>query len=93
MIDPPSPALLSEQLRHLGTLYKAKIDALESRSQSDRDMYLHRINSLEKQIQDHETRIRTATEGVTQFKLFYGLASGGSSIMSIIALIKSFFSF
>jgi hypothetical protein len=49
-----------------------------------------RLGRLEEQMSDHETRIRTATEGVTQFKLFSGLASGGSGLMSLVAILKSF---
>ena len=88
-----SPELLTEQLRHINTLYTARLDALNARLESDREMYQHRISQLEDQIRDHENRIRTATEGVTQFKLFSGLASGGSSVMSLIALLKTLLNF
>ncbi|MCK4815664.1 hypothetical protein KA005_07840, partial [bacterium] len=33
----------------------------------------HRLNYLEKQVEDHEARLREATEGVTQFKVRSGL--------------------
>jgi len=85
--------LLTEQLKHLNTLYKARIDALEEKLRHTKEISDHRLATLEALTQDHETRIREATQGVTQFKLFSGLASGGSGIMSIVALIKAFFSF
>lgn len=51
-----------------------------------------RLLMLEETIKDHEQRIRAATDGVTQFKIFSSLSSGGSSIIAIIALIKTFLS-
>jgi hypothetical protein len=46
---------------------------------------------LEERAGDHETRIRAATDGVTQFKMWAGFASGGSGIVSLIALLRAFF--
>lgn len=87
----PNPDLIAEQIKHIQTFYNGRLSSLEDRITSQRDFYEHRIKILEEQIRDHETRIRTATEGVTQFKLFSGLASGGSSLISLAALVKTFF--
>jgi hypothetical protein len=86
-----STALLTEQLRHANVLLQAQIKTLDARLAHQQAMNQQRLTMLEEQIRDHETRIRTATEGVTQFKLFSGLASGGSGLMSLVALIKTFF--
>jgi len=85
-----STALLTEQLRHANALLQAQIKTLDARLVHQQAMNQQRLAMLEEQIRDHETRIRTATEGVTQFKLFSGLASGGSGLMSLVALIKAF---
>ncbi len=85
-----STALLTEQLRHANALLQAQIKTLDARLAHQQAMNQQRLAMLEEQIRDHETRIRTATEGVTQFKLFSGLASGGSGLMSMVALIKAF---
>ncbi|MDW7755595.1 MAG: hypothetical protein SCH68_10565 [Brevefilum sp.] len=85
-----STALLTEQLRHANALLQAQIKTLDARLAHQQAMNQQRLAMLEEQIRDHETRIRTATEGVTQFKLFSGLASGGSGLMSLVALIKAF---
>ena len=85
--------LLTEQLKHLNTLYKARFDALEEKLRHNKEVHDHRLDALESLTADHETRIREATQGVTQFKLFSGLASGGSGLMSLVALIKAFFNF
>ncbi|HAF48167.1 MAG TPA: hypothetical protein DCL08_02870 [Anaerolineaceae bacterium] len=83
-------ALLTEQLRHANALLQAQIKTLDARLAHQQAMNQQRLAMLEEQIRDHETRIRTATEGVTQFKLFSGLASGGSGLMSLVALVKAF---
>jgi hypothetical protein len=85
-----STALLTEQLRHANALLQAQIKTLDARLAHQQAMNQQRLAMLEEQIRDHETRIRTATEGVTQFKLFSGLASGGSGLMSLVALVKAF---
>ncbi len=90
--------LISEQLGRLRDNIEArfqKIDALichqnqldEERLRSLRS----EVDELKKIRDDHEQRIRNATDGVTQFKMFSGLANGGSSILSVIALLRSFF--
>ena len=78
-MDDRQAALLTEQLSHANHLLQAQIKALEAR-----------LAFLEEDVRDHEKRIRSATEGVTQFKLFSGLASGGSGLMSLAALLRTF---
>jgi len=89
----PTTLLLTEQLKHLNTLYKARIDALEEKLRHTKEISDHRLSALEDVTHDHENRIREATQGVTQFKLFSGLASGGSGVMSLVALLKAFLNF
>lgn len=83
-------ALLTEQLHHASNLLSAQIKALDVKLSHQNAMNHQRLTMLEDQIRDHETRIRAATEGVTQFKLFSGLASGGSGLMSLVAILKTF---
>lgn len=89
-LEDKSAILLTEQLRHANNLLQAQIKALEVRLAHQQAMNHQRLAMLEEEIRDHETRIRAATEGVTQFKLFSGLASGGSSLMSLVAVLKAF---
>ncbi len=89
-MEDKSVTLLTEQLKHANNLLQAQIKALEVRLAHQQAMNHQRLASLEEEIRDHETRIRAATEGVTQFKLFSGLASGGSSLMSLVAMLKAF---
>ena len=83
-------ALLTEQLRHASNLMSAQIQSLDVKLSHQAAMNHQRLTMLEEQTRDHESRIRTATEGVTQFKLFSGLASGGSGLMSLVAILKTF---
>lgn len=89
-MEDKATALLTEQLRHANNLMQARINTLEARLAHQQAMNHQRLAVLEEQIRDHETRIRAATEGVTQFKLFSGLASGGSGLISLVAILKAF---
>jgi hypothetical protein len=73
-------ALIAEQLSHALDLIKA-----------EQKLINNRLEHLEKQGDDHETRLRAATDGVIQFKVWSSLAAGGSGIVSLIALFKAFF--
>lgn len=89
-MDEPKLQLLISNLRHANSLLNARLHTMEARCMHLLDVQEQRIRSLETQIADHEARLRTVSEGVTQFKLFSGLASGGSGIMSLVAVIKAF---
>jgi hypothetical protein len=82
---------LAAELRHMIDLLKVEVKKLETELEHSKELSEHRLKQLEKCTEDHETRIRAATDGVTQFKVWSGLASGGSSVMSIIAFVKAFF--
>ncbi len=84
-------ALLSEQMKRAVDRIRADMDALGAIQSHDREMNQHRLVALETRADDHELRLRTATEGVTQFKIWAGFASGGSGIVSLVALLRAFF--
>ena len=82
--------LIGEQLKHMVDVMDAKLDRIELNQEHLKELIENRLKYLEKQGDDHETRIRAATEGVTQFKVRSGLTSAGSGILSVMALLKSF---
>jgi len=82
--------LIAERLGRAIDLLRAELGALRSEVAHNSSFSSHRLDSLEKIAADHETRLRSATDGVTQFKVFSGLASGGSGLMSLIALLKAY---
>jgi len=83
--------LIAEQIRHANSLLKAEVAALRAELDHQKELTTHRLRSLEIQTADHETRLRAATDGVTQFKMWSGLTNGGSSLLAIVAFVKAFF--
>jgi len=69
---------LEHKVDHLNALEKEKWESL--RAVLDE---LRRIST------DHETRLRALQDNVTSLKTWSGLAGGGSSIVSLIALIRA----
>ena len=55
-----------------------------------RELNERRLAALEKICEDHESRLRDVTAGVTQFRFWSSVTSGGSTAMSLLALLKSF---
>ena len=88
---------IGDQFKHMVDVMDAKLDRIElnqihlkEMTPNKRGQVNHRLNYLEKQVEDHEARLRAATEGVTQFKVRSGLTSDGSGILSILAFLKSY---
>jgi hypothetical protein len=90
-MDENEVQLIAEQLNHAVDLLRADIATLRTDLAHDRKLSAYRLDLLEGQTKDHENRLRAATEGVTQFKVFSGLSNGGSMIMAAAALVRSFF--
>lgn len=91
-------AVISEQLGRLKDNIESRFQKIEVLINHQNALSEERLRGLRLEVgelrkakEDHETRIRSATEGVTQFKMYSGLANGGSGLLSIIALVKSFF--
>lgn len=82
-------ALIAEQMHHALDLMRSEIDLLKARQMSNLELIDHRLQRLETQMQDHEVRLQAATQGVTQFKVWSGLTSGSSSILSVLAFLKA----
>ena len=89
-MDENNPALLAEQLRHTIDLLKAELDTLETRLEHAVRMMEQQLADLERKDADHEQRLRTVSDGVTQLKVQTSLMSGSSSAHSIIAVVRSF---
>jgi hypothetical protein len=81
--------LFVEKLTHALDLLRAEIASLRASIDHLRELTNTRLDDLEACQADHETRLRAVTEGVTQFKMFSGTASGGSILVSLWALIRT----
>ena len=81
--------LIAEQLRHTIDLLRSELEQARQIQKHDRELADHRLRSLEELARDHEGRIRDATDGVVQFKVWSGLATGGSWLVSLLALLRA----
>ena len=96
-MDDAQAQLLREQLGRFTDNINSRFDALEERLRHHTDLDIEKTASIKSaladltaDVKDHETRLRSVTDGVTTFRTWSGLASGGSSIMAIVAFVKSF---
>jgi hypothetical protein len=91
--------MMRAEMRELHQQTAVRMAALEAELVRARDsqthqkqFHDHRLSELELARQDHEQRLRSASEGVTQFKVWSGLAAGGSGLVSLAALLRAWFS-
>ena len=54
--------LIGEQLKHMVDMMDAKLERIELNQEHLKELIEHRLDYIEKQTDDHETRIRAATE-------------------------------
>lgn len=79
-----------ERIAYTLELIRGELNLLRREMKHQSELLDNRIAVLEKQASDHETRLRDATTGVTQFRLWSTMSNGGSILMSLAALAKSF---
>lgn len=82
-----SSELIAEQLRHALDLIKAENDATRAKLAHESEVLRIEVNTLKAWKEDAEHRLRAVQDGVTQFKVLAGLATGGG-LLSLAALIK-----
>jgi hypothetical protein len=91
MSEEAEAKLLIAQLRHTVEMLRAENRSLETQLTHDREMWTHRLGELERQACDFETRIREATAGTEQFKLYLryvGAGAGGGVALGGLALLS-----
>ena len=69
---------------------RGEVRLIRAELQHVRELNELRLNAIEKTCEDHETRLRDVSTGVTQFRFWSSVTSGGSTAMSLLALLKSF---
>ncbi len=89
--------LLAEQLKHALDLNKAQSELVKTQLDHDRELNALKFEQLRSaneeyrlKLSDMENRLRDATAGVIQSRLFIGLV-GGSILLAITAVVKAFF--
>ena len=89
-MEDPQIALVREQMKHALDLLRADLDGLQVRLAHQDEVSSLRLKLLENTAADHENRLRTVSDGVTQFKMWTGLVSGSAGLAALTALVKSF---
>ena len=69
--------LLRARITHTIDLLRSENKSITSLMERDRELANHRLNALEADIEDFETRIREATKGITEFRLYMKIAGIG----------------
>ena len=87
----PESELIAQQMKHTIDLLRFEIESLKAEVAHNRQMTDHRLGELETCSDDHETRLRALQDGVTSFKVWSGLSNAGTSVLSLIALFRTFF--
>jgi hypothetical protein len=97
-VDEQQGQLIAEQLARFGDKVDARINALEAKLEAYQALENERSSNVKQNIadlkntgQDHEARIRAVTEATTKNQVVLGLASGGSSLMAVVAFLKAWF--
>ena len=88
MTTNPQSKLIAHQLKHTIDLFRFEIDTLKTEQKHIKEISNRRLSELEKNTRDHEQRLRRIQDDVTRNKVVHGLASTGSSFMSLIALLR-----
>ena len=83
-------ALVAEQLRHANSLLRADLEGLRQELAHYRELTNLRLGDLEAARADHEARLRSAADGITQFKVYMGLLNGGSTLLALLAMLKAY---
>ena len=69
---------------------RGELKLMRAELQHNRELTERRLGMIEKICEDHEERLRDVAAGVTQFRFWSSVSSGGSTAMSLLALLKSF---
>ena len=81
--------LIAEQLSHTIDLMRAELKEIRMEQEHQRELFENRIKALEDCKGDHELRIRSLQDGVTSFKVWSGLVNGGTTVVSVLALMRT----
>ena len=81
-----------EECKTLLESIRGDLRVIRAELQHNRELSERRISAIEKICEDHEIRLRDVSTGVTQFRFWSSVSSGGNTAMSLLALIKAFIS-
>ena len=79
-----------EECKTLLESIRGELKLMRAELQHNRELTERRLGAIEKICEDHEERLRDVAAGVTQFRFWSSVSSGGSTAMSLLALLRSF---
>ena len=79
-----------DEYRTLLESIRGEVKLMRAELQHTRELSERRLAAIEKICEDHEARLRDVSTGVTQFRFWSSVSNGGSTAMSLLALLKSF---
>ena len=91
MTTNPQSKLIAYKIKHTIDLFRLEIDTLKTEQKHIKELSNRRLIELEENTRDHEQRLRRIQDDVTRNKVVHGITATGSSFMSLIALLRSFF--
>ncbi len=96
--DDPIYQLILERLEHFQAAFEARFKLVEMNIEHFQQMNGQQISvlktdlgNLRKDLEDHESRLRTLTDSAVTFRTWSNLFSGGSLAASLTALFRAFF--
>lgn len=96
--DDPIYQLVIERLDHFQAAFEARFKLMEMNVEHFQKLNDQQISTLKadlaqlrKELEDHESRLRTLTESAVTFRTWSNLFSGGSLAASLTALLRAFF--
>ena len=91
MTTNPQTKLIAHKIKHTIDLFRFEVDTLKTEQKHIKEISNCRLNEIEENTRDHEQRLRRIQDDVTRNKVVHGITATGSSFMSLIALLRSFF--
>ena len=91
MTADPIDDLIAAQLKHTMDLIRFDLDKIKGTIDHNNQNNDLRLDRIEECIKDDETWIRCMQKDVTKNNVIYGVSSLGSSLLSSIALLRTFF--
>ena len=95
-MDEDQVKLIAEQLARFKEQLNSRVDRVEESLAHHAALEKEVLSAvkadqaaIKEDLKDHETRLRAVTDGVTTFKTWSGLASGGSTVLAVVAFVKA----
>lgn len=81
--------IIATKVARIVDALRVDIKSLDDQLKHHNEIQERRFNELEVCKSDHESRLRANEKSITQCKTWMGISSGGSGIMSLIALLRT----